>query len=63
MVTLDKNRQAIIDVFITEVAKDADGNLYNKVVKVVPKVDQVLNGNRKQFLALGKVGRDVPKCD
>lgn len=63
VVTLDKNRQAIIDVFITEVAKDADGNLYNKVVKVVPKVDQVLNGNRKQFLALGKVGRDVPKCD
>ena len=35
-VKLDENRNAIGDIFVTEVAKGADGNLYNKVVKVVP---------------------------
>ena len=40
-VTLDENRQAIGTTFITEVAKDADGTFYNKVLcKVDAKVDQ-----------------------
>jgi hypothetical protein len=35
-IKLDENRQAIGTVFVTEVVKDKDGNLVNKVVQVVP---------------------------
>ena len=41
-VTLDKNRQAVADNYLTEVAKADDGHLYNKVVKVIPAVNQTL---------------------
>lgn len=61
-VGLDENRQAIVDVFITEVAQDQDGKLYNKVVKAVPQVRQTLGMSREAFLKLGKVGRDNPEC-
>ena len=40
--SLDKNRNAIADIFLTEVTEGADGNLYNKLVKVVPQVNQTL---------------------
>lgn len=62
-VSLDENRQAITDIFLTEVAEGDDGNLYNKVIKVIPQVNQVMNGDRAKFLALGSVGRDVPACN
>ena len=61
-ISLDENRQAIADNFITEVAQDKDGKLYNKVIKVVPQVRQTLGMPRKAFLKLGKVGRDNPEC-
>jgi len=61
-VSLDENRQAIADVFITEVAQDKDGKLYNKVVKIIPQVRQTLGMPREAFLKLGKVGRDNPEC-
>ncbi len=41
-VKLDENRQAIGTVFITEVAKDAQGGYYNKVVKKIDNVNQML---------------------
>ena len=44
--TLDKNRNAIADIFLTEVTEGADGNLYNKLVKVVPQVNQTLGIRR-----------------
>ena len=59
---LDSNRQAVGPNFITEVAKGADGNLYNKVVKVVAKVDQNLNLPKAEFDAMGLGSRDVPNC-
>ena len=62
-VHLDENRQAITDIFLTEVAENADGTLFNKVIKVIPQVNQVMNGDREKFLALGRVGRDVPQCN
>ena len=55
-VKLDKNRNAIADIFLTEVAEGADGNLYNKVVKVMPQVNQTLGIAEDEFLKLG-VGR------
>lgn len=62
-VRLDENRQAIADIFVTEVAKGADGNLYSKVVKIIPQVNQTLGMDRDEFLALGPVGRDNPPCN
>lgn len=62
-VHLDENRHVIADVFLTEVAEADDGTLYNKVIKVIPQVNQVMNGDRAKFLALGRVGRDVPECN
>ena len=41
-VSLDKNRNAIADIFLTEVAQGADGTLYNKLIKVMPQVNQTL---------------------
>jgi branched-chain amino acid transport system substrate-binding protein len=61
-VKLDRNRQAIADIFLTEVAKGEDGNLYNKVVKTVPAVNQTLGIPEAEFLKLGAVGRDNPDC-
>lgn len=61
-VSLDANRNAIADVFLTEVAVGDGGHLVNKLVKVVPQVNQTLGIPVDQFLALGKVGRDNPSC-
>ncbi|MBS3649489.1 ABC transporter substrate-binding protein [Pseudaminobacter sp. 19-2017] len=61
-VSLDKNRNAIADIYLTEVAEGSDGNLYNKLVKVVPQVNQTLGIPEEEFLKLGVVGRDNPSC-
>ena len=58
-VKLDENRQAIGTVFITEVAKDAQGGFYNKVVKKIDNVNQMLGLSKAEF----QIGtRDVPNC-
>ena len=61
-VTLDENRQAIGTTFVTEVAKAADGGFYNKVVKVVPNVNQRLGMSKAEFEKVGLGSRDVPNC-
>ena len=58
-VRLDANRQAIGTTFVTEVVKDAQGNLFNKVNSKVDNVDQML-GMKKEDFAMGS--RDVPNC-
>jgi branched-chain amino acid transport system substrate-binding protein len=62
MVKLDENRNAIADMFVTEVAEGADGNLYNKVVEVKQAVNQTLGQDPEEFMKLGVVGRDNPSC-
>ncbi|HKY95150.1 MAG TPA: ABC transporter substrate-binding protein [Kiloniellales bacterium] len=62
LVTLDENRNGIADIFLTEVAEGDDGKLYNKVVEVIPQVNQVLGMDRAAFLALGPASRDNPSC-
>jgi branched-chain amino acid transport system substrate-binding protein len=58
-VRLDQNRQAIGTTFVTEVVKDAQGNLFNKVHSKVDNVNQTLGVPQAQF----KIGsRDVPNC-
>jgi branched-chain amino acid transport system substrate-binding protein len=61
-VSLDRNRQAIADIYLTEVTKADDGKLYNKVVRVIPQVNQTLGIDEAEFLKLGVVGRDNPNC-
>ena len=61
-IKLDANRNAVADIFLTEVAEGSDGKLYNKVVKVVKGVNQTLGQPVEDFLKLGKVGRDNPSC-
>ena len=58
-VRLDGNRQAIGTTFVTEVVKDSQGNLFNKVLSKVDNVDQLL-GMKKEAFQMGT--RDVPSC-
>ena len=58
-VKLDGNRQAIGTTFVTEVVKDAKGELTTKVSRKVDNIDQLLGMKAEEF----KVGsRDVPSC-
>ncbi|MEO0636153.1 MAG: ABC transporter substrate-binding protein [Pseudomonadota bacterium] len=61
-VTLDDRRQAIADIFVTEVAEDADGNLVNKTVSVTKGVSQTLGQDYEKFLEYGVVSRENPPC-
>ncbi len=58
-VRLDSNRQAIGTTFVTEVVKDAQGNLSTKVSRKVDNIDQTL-GIKKEDFKMGS--RDVPAC-
>jgi branched-chain amino acid transport system substrate-binding protein len=59
---LDHNRQAIANNFVTLVSKQPDGTLYNKLVQVVPNVNQTLGIPEAQYLQLGEFNRDNPSC-
>lgn len=61
-VSIDANRNGIADIFLTEVSEGADGTLLNKLIKVVPQVNQTLGIPEDQFRALGAVSRDNPSC-
>lgn len=58
-IKLDQNRQAIGTTFVTEVVRDEKGGLYQKVVRAIPNVDQMLGLKPAEF----QIGsRDVPNC-
>jgi ABC-type branched-subunit amino acid transport system substrate-binding protein len=59
---LDSNHQAIGASFVTEVVKDKNGDLVNKVVKVVLNVKQTLGFDSAVFAKIGLPGREVPVC-
>jgi len=61
-VRIDKNRNGIGTTFITEVVKNADGSLANKVVKTIPNVSQTLGLSEAEFKKMGLGTRDVPSC-
>ncbi len=63
MVSLDERRQAIADIFLTEVIEGPNGNLVNKTIKVIPQVNQTLGLDYKTFLAYGPVSRTNPVCE
>ena len=61
-IKLDHNRQAIATNYVTEVVKDKDGNLVNKVVETVPNVNQTLGFKESVFRKIGVPGRNNPEC-
>jgi branched-chain amino acid transport system substrate-binding protein len=61
-VKLDANRSASANIYLTEVAKNPDGTLYNKVVKVVPGVTQLLGMSKAEFDKMGLGSRTNPEC-
>ncbi|MDJ0611271.1 MAG: ABC transporter substrate-binding protein [Kiloniellales bacterium] len=61
-VSLDERRQAIADIFLTEVTEGPDGNLLNKTIKVIPQVTQTLGVPYEEFLEYGQVSRTNPTC-
>ena len=61
-VKIDDNRNGVGTTYITEVAKGADGVLYNKVVKSVPNITQTLGLTKEAFDKMGLGSRDVPNC-
>ncbi|NBD30359.1 MAG: ABC transporter substrate-binding protein [Alphaproteobacteria bacterium] len=61
-VALDSNRQAVADIFLTEVAMDENGDLFNQVVEINDGVGQTLGMDRDEFLALGPASRTNPAC-
>jgi len=61
-VKLDANRNAVANIYLSEVAKAADGSLYNKVIKVVPNVNQTLGLSKAEFDKMGIGSRTNPEC-
>jgi len=63
MVSLDERRNAIADIYLTEVIEGTGGNLMNKTIKVIPQVSQTFGMEYNKFLNYGQVGRENPRCD
>jgi branched-chain amino acid transport system substrate-binding protein len=63
MVKLDERRNAIADVFLTEVIEGPEGNLLNKTISVTQQVSQTSGLPYDQFLEYGSVGRENPSCE
>ena len=60
-IRLDGNRQAIGDNYLTEVVEE-DGELVNRLVKIIPQVNQTLGFPADRFAEIGVPGREVPVC-
>ena len=63
MVKLDERRNAIADVFLTEVIEGPEGNLLNKTIKITQQVSQTSGLPYDQFLEYGAVSRENPSCE
>lgn len=63
MVKLDERRNAIADIFLTEVIEGPEGNLLNKTIRVVEQVSQTFGLAYEDFLKYGQVGRENPSCE
>jgi len=61
LVRLDENRQAIADIFVTEVVKTGSG-LATRLVKVIPRVNQTLGLSKDEFMKVGMATKTSPEC-
>ncbi len=62
-IRLDENRQAIGSNFITEVARNEEGKLYNKFIKEVKDINQTLGLGQEVFVGLGVFSPNNPLCE
>ena len=63
MVKLDERRNAIADIFLTEVIEGPEGNLVNKTISVTKGVSQTFGLPYDEFLNYGQVSRENPSCE
>ena len=63
MVSLDERRNAVADIFLTEVIEGSGGNLMNKTIKVIPQVSQTFGMEYEKFLKYGQVSHENPRCN
>ncbi len=63
MVKLDERRNAIANIFLTEVIEGPEGNLLNKTIAVTENVSQTFGLPYEEFLKYGQVGRENPSCE
>jgi branched-chain amino acid transport system substrate-binding protein len=61
-VRLDENRQGNATIFVTRVAADGDGNLFNTFVRATENVTQTMGLDPAEFAALGVPGRETIQC-
>jgi branched-chain amino acid transport system substrate-binding protein len=59
-IRLDHNRQGIANTFITVVDKTETGIFYNRLVKMIPEVNQTLGIPESEYLKMGAFSRDNP---
>ncbi|MEM9773360.1 MAG: ABC transporter substrate-binding protein [Chloroflexota bacterium] len=62
-ISLDMNRHAVGTNYLTVVAADENGQLFRKLVKATPNVNQTLNLPRDEYLALGEFSGTYEGCD
>ncbi|NWG75141.1 MAG: ABC transporter substrate-binding protein [Rubrivivax sp.] len=60
---LDHNRQAIANNYLTVVDRNEKGELYNKLVKTIPNVNQTLGIPEDEYLSMGPLVGGHSGCD
>lgn len=61
-ISLDKNRQAIGNNFVTEIIETDDGKLVKQLVLIKENITQTLGINPKSFAKIGSPSRENPVC-
>jgi branched-chain amino acid transport system substrate-binding protein len=61
-VRLDHNRQGNATIFLTRVAADDDGHLFNTFIGATENVTQTMGLDPAEFAALGVPGRETIQC-
>lgn len=62
-IKLDHNRQAIANNYLTVVERNEKGELYNKLVKTIPNVNQTLGIPEDEYLSMGPLVGGHTGCD
>src|SRR5260370_32952696 len=61
-VRLDHTRAAIATIYVTQVARQADGTLGPQLIKSIPNVNSTLGVGEDEYLGIGPFTADNPEC-
>jgi branched-chain amino acid transport system substrate-binding protein len=61
-IKLDQNHQAITDIFVTQIARDANGLLYQKVESIISEVNETMRLPADQFQQFLNTWKSAPGC-